>query len=128
MGLPDKCRVVGCGRPQQGEPLCETHWRHFFGGYCMVDACDIKPRGDDAFACQRHVWTWQRADDRVTPTAETAEPVPPTGSEASGRGCTMANCHHSHYARGFCQMHYRRWNIHGDPTIVLKSGRKPGAP
>lgn len=29
--------------------------------------------------------------------------------------CTIAGCESKHYARGWCDMHYRRWKRHGDP-------------
>ena len=30
--------------------------------------------------------------------------------------------------RTFCPTHYKRWRVHGDPTIVGTPGRKPPLP
>ena len=30
--------------------------------------------------------------------------------------CTIGDCEKRHYARGFCRMHYARWQRHGDPA------------
>lgn len=41
-------------------------------------------------------------------------------------GCTVDGCTKTgtRIIRGMCEMHYRRWRAHGDPTIVGKPGRK----
>lgn len=41
-------------------------------------------------------------------------------------GCTVDGCTKTgtRIIRGMCEMHYRRWRAHGDPTIVVKPGRK----
>jgi hypothetical protein len=31
------------------------------------------------------------------------------------RGCSIEGCDKTHEARGWCGMHYRRWETHGDP-------------
>ena len=33
------------------------------------------------------------------------------------RTCSL--CEKAHYARGWCQMHYRRWKNYGDPNMVV---------
>lgn len=34
------------------------------------------------------------------------------------RKCTIKGCDKIHSARGFCHMHYQRFNRHGDPRFV----------
>jgi len=34
------------------------------------------------------------------------------------RNCTMKECDKAHSARGFCHMHYQRFNRHGSPDFV----------
>lgn len=33
--------------------------------------------------------------------------------------CSMPDCDRSHHARGWCQLHHKRWWVHGDPMTVL---------
>lgn len=33
--------------------------------------------------------------------------------------CEIEACDKSSTRRGMCQLHYRRWRVHGDPTITL---------
>lgn len=40
--------------------------------------------------------------------------------------CTLDGCDRPHVARGFCQLHYVRWQKNGDPNIVGRRGRLPG--
>jgi len=39
--------------------------------------------------------------------------------------CTIADCEKPHQAKGFCEMHYRRWHRRGDPLKRLSPGRTP---
>lgn len=34
--------------------------------------------------------------------------------------CLVAECDSSHYAKGYCLKHYRRWSRHGDTTLPLR--------
>jgi hypothetical protein len=34
--------------------------------------------------------------------------------------CSIAGCSNAALARGWCDMHYRRWRAHGDPATLLK--------
>lgn len=45
-------------------------------------------------------------------------PSPDTGGNPmpSQRTCSITNCNRVHIARGWCEIHYRRWKRHGDPT------------
>ncbi len=47
---------------------------------------------------------------------------------AADRLCSINGCGNALYARSWCEKHYRRWNIHGDPLIVLKRGPRPRLP
>lgn len=46
-------------------------------------------------------------------------------SPPQGRVCEIEDCEKRHKARGWCDMHYHRWQTHGDPLMVLPRGRKP---
>lgn len=32
----------------------------------------------------------------------------------------ISGCGKKHFGRGWCQMHYERWRVHGDPEAILK--------
>jgi hypothetical protein len=38
--------------------------------------------------------------------------------------CKEDGCERNARKRGWCQMHYKRWQTHGDPTIVGKKQPK----
>lgn len=40
--------------------------------------------------------------------------------------CTVKGCNRTAEKRGFCQMHYRRWQRHGDPLMVKKRANGSG--
>lgn len=42
-------------------------------------------------------------------------------------GCTVAECHSPHVARGFCAKHWRRWKLYGDPLGRGRIGKPPTA-
>lgn len=39
--------------------------------------------------------------------------------------CKISDCEKYADARGWCTMHYKRWQKHGDPNIVLTGNREP---
>lgn len=41
------------------------------------------------------------------------------------RTCTLDECDRKHYARGFCHMHYKRWERWGDPLKVAQIQGNP---
>lgn len=41
--------------------------------------------------------------------------------------CTIFDCNKSVQARGWCSMHYRRWRVNGDPTVVQVIRNDPAA-
>lgn len=43
----------------------------------------------------------------------------------STRSCSIEECAKPACKRGWCELHYRRWRRHGDPTIVLVQYRGP---
>ncbi len=45
--------------------------------------------------------------------------------QRQGLFCSVTDCHHPARSRGFCVMHYKRWQQHGDPAVVLVV-RQPG--
>src|SRR5271170_2994543 len=45
-----------------------------------------------------------------------------------GMDCSIEDCSKPVLARGWCSMHYKRWEKHGDPSTVLKMGRKTQPP
>lgn len=53
----------------------------------------------------------------------------PLGSVGEMKTCTIEGCEKRYYARGWCQMHYRRWKVHGDTDTRLSwTGRKLNEP
>lgn len=36
--------------------------------------------------------------------------------------CSIENCERRHYARGWCRIHYTRWQKHGDPLGAVYQG------
>lgn len=49
------------------------------------------------------------------------------GHNKIGGLCTIEGCEKQFVARGFCQMHYRRWDLYGDPLHKEISGNKKPA-
>lgn len=43
------------------------------------------------------------------------------------RTCTVDGCDRKAYGHGWCEMHYKRWLRHGDPTITTRRPPSPGA-
>lgn len=43
------------------------------------------------------------------------------------RGCRVEGCDRNHSARGWCAMHYMRWNRYGDPLLKLPVGTLRGS-
>ena len=41
----------------------------------------------------------------------------------SDRICQVDGCTQKHYGRGFCKLHWKRWNVHG--TTERRTTRKP---
>lgn len=39
--------------------------------------------------------------------------------------CSIRGCKGKVRARGWCEKHYRRWRVHGDPLTVIPFGSKP---
>lgn len=39
--------------------------------------------------------------------------------------CAVEDCDRSPVSRGWCNMHYRRWRIHGDPEVVQRERTPP---
>lgn len=40
--------------------------------------------------------------------------------------CSIEGCEKPAKARGWCAMHYRRWQVHGDPAASLRPGYGTG--
>ena len=38
--------------------------------------------------------------------------------------CTLDDCNKPYRAKGYCQMHYRRYNLYGDPVVKVNTGTK----
>jgi hypothetical protein len=41
------------------------------------------------------------------------------GDSVGKRTCSIEGCERVHYARSWCHLHYKRWHMHGDPTMTL---------
>lgn len=44
------------------------------------------------------------------------------------RLCSLPDCGRVHFCKGYCRLHFERWNRHGSPLTVLKPLSKRGAP
>lgn len=42
------------------------------------------------------------------------------GVDVSNRTCSVPDCERKHAAKGFCQLHWNRNRIHGDPLVTMK--------
>lgn len=73
----------------------------------MAENCtsQVKARG----LCAKHHKRLKKHGDIDT--------VLPRGHFSKFNGCTIPTCINSHVAQGYCQMHYRRWSLYGDPMI-----------
>ena len=40
--------------------------------------------------------------------------------------CKIEGCEKRHVARGWCNMHYKRWKAHGDPLVLFPNRPAPG--
>ena len=49
----------------------------------------------------------------------------PGGMVMSDRVCTFEGCERVQRARGWCTKHYRRWQVHGDPSICASNQNIP---
>lgn len=71
---------------------------------CSVNDCDRPPYGY-LDLCTMH---WQRkrrtGSIELKPKAE--------------RGCSVEGCTRTHLSRGWCGLHYGRWERNGDPLVV----------
>lgn len=38
----------------------------------------------------------------------------------SNRSCSVSECNRKHVAKGFCQLHWNRNRLHGDPLVTMK--------
>lgn len=41
------------------------------------------------------------------------------------RICSIESCGRKHYAKGWCNLHWKRWRKHGDPSTVSEVARQP---
>lgn len=41
------------------------------------------------------------------------------------RICKLENCDRVVECRGWCKLHYSRWQRHGDPTVVITQSKRP---
>ena len=82
-----RCSVDGCGRPYSAKGYCKYHYEKFrkYG-----DPLASKPRGGRVLYGVRN--------------SRKKNPV-----------CSIKGCEKSVQARGWCSMHYKRWEEHGDP-------------
>jgi len=42
-----------------------------------------------------------------------------------GKPCPVNGCQRQHFAKGLCEMHYQRWQKHGDPTFLCHPAKIP---
>jgi hypothetical protein len=40
--------------------------------------------------------------------------------------CELAECSRKHYSKGYCNLHYERWRVHGDPNVALMNRQHGG--
>lgn len=47
------------------------------------------------------------------------------GAVMADRTCSFLGCSRPARARGWCTLHYQRWQRHGSPEVVLPTGPRP---
>lgn len=78
---------------------------------CSIDGCDQIHSGRGL--CAVH---YVRAREKGE--------LPPLPPRRTKQRCIYEGCEKWRVSHGYCAMHWRRVQIHGDPSIVLKSGRQ----
>jgi len=130
------CSIDGCdrtGRTTRG--WCDKHYARWhkhgdpLGGnepppsydfdVCAVDGCP-EARHTRGW-CRKHYARWIRTGttDGLYPRDVPRKPKAPKAPKAPTPDiCTRGDCERPHVARGWCEVHYRRWSKWGDADIV----------
>lgn len=129
--LSDQCSVDGCDRPTRTRGWCGGHYRRWrmtgttgssplpdrsslwsSGGSCAGPECEAPARTRGL--CPAHY--------RQARLGQALRPV----RRAGVRTCDVDGCDRVHYARGWCNLHYNRVLIHGEPgpssPLLAKAG------
>lgn len=115
--VPETCSFPDCGRKLKAKTLklCATHYSQHLGGQDLRPVlkhgpvCTFSGCGRTHYTnglCGRH-----RKQER---NGETLTPNP----EPRATACQIAECERAPKARGWCAMHYVRWQKSGDPLLV----------
>jgi 5-methylcytosine-specific restriction endonuclease McrA len=103
------CPTLGCPRPPRHRGWCPKP-----KGPCVVDGCTRVGSVGQAGRCKVHQRRWLATGDVGTATIRIYNP----GAECSIDGCSKVVA-----ARGWCDKHYMRFYVHGDPLALLTRER-----
>lgn len=111
------CVWSECERQQYSQGHCRKHYdflrnqelKRVVRPKCEVEGCIRHVRNGTTRLCPMH-------ETRLRRFGEIGPPEPLTGIE----GCSVAGCDGEHKAKGFCNLHYRRFLRNGDPLDVKR--------
>ena len=122
---PELCGVSGCDLKHFAKGWCELHYRRWKAhgttdgpqpkkrASCSVNGCEIETMSRGY--CAKHYQRWRVHGEPTTLLR--AENLAP--SERAPRGergiCAVEGCDGIRVGNGYCNPHYRRWRLYGNP-------------